>query len=143
MILPALLLALIQTPTGADEAAIRARLAEWRDAANRGDQRASLETLAPDLLTEFPGRPDRTYADAARSAPPSGPPTWRHEFDIKEVLVEGDLGVVRVDFRSERRQPDGSWKLGEAIETMQVWRRQPDGKWRMARTLSGKLPDAP
>jgi ketosteroid isomerase-like protein len=125
---------------GGEERAIRAALADWRDASNTGDWRRAASHYAPGALIEFPGRPDYTYAEIMRNA--SRPPTvtWRHDFEIVEVLVDGALAVIRVNFSSQQKQPDGGWKSGESIETLQVWQLQADGKWRIARTLSGKAP---
>jgi len=127
-------------PPRDDERELRAALADWRDASNVGDWRRAASHYAHGALIEFPGRPDYTYEEMQRNA--SRPPTvtWRHDFQIVEVFVEGALAVMRVDFTSEQKQADGSWKPGESIETLQVWRLQPDGRWRITRTLSGKLP---
>jgi ketosteroid isomerase-like protein len=124
------------------ETRIRAALADWRDAANSGDWRRAASHVAPGALIEFPGRPDLTYEQIMRNVDRPPEVVWRHDFEIQELLVDQRLAVMRVKFTSERAQPDGSWKPGETIMTLQVWRRQPDGQWRIYRTLSGKLADA-
>jgi ketosteroid isomerase-like protein len=125
-------------PAVAEE--IRAALADWRDASNRGDWRRAASHYAPGALIEFPGRPDYSHGQMMRNVERPPTVTWRHDFEIVEMLVDETLAVVRVNFSSEQRQPDDGWKPGESIETVQTWRLQSDGRWRIARSLSGKLP---
>jgi ketosteroid isomerase-like protein len=123
-----------------DTSRIRAALADWRDASNSGDWHRAASHYAPGALIEFPGRADYTFEEIMRNVGRPPTVTWRHDFEIVEVIVDRSLAVLRVNFMSEQRQPDGSWKPGESIETIQVWRLQPDDRWRIVRTLSGKLP---
>jgi ketosteroid isomerase-like protein len=76
---------------------IRAALAGWVEAANRGDWKAAAQVWAPDLVGWYPGQPDDTYAkeieDAAHPRP--GRPRTGYEVNVVEVRVSGDMAVVR------------------------------------------------
>jgi ketosteroid isomerase-like protein len=114
-------------------------LAAWRDAANAGDRVRSIRYFTTDAISDFPPRPAVTYAEMKqRLGNPPGQ-LWNTEFKVLEVMADGALGVVRVEFTSRAVQADGSLGNGEKILTTQIWRKEPDGQWRIARTLSGLI----
>jgi steroid delta-isomerase len=122
------------------EATIRQKLAGWETAYNAGDRKKTFEIWAPDLVGWYPGIPDVTYAQekAALDRPaPSGPQSTLH-VQIVEVLVSGDLAVVR-DIWTET-PPPASAASATTIPSFEVWRRQPDGDWKIARWISAPRP---
>jgi ketosteroid isomerase-like protein len=139
-------LALLVTPCAIADAAaphsvaekqIRAALAEWVDAANRGDYRAALKVWAPDLIGWAPEGVDDTYAREAEAAklPPEAPKTT-YELTINEVIVDVSLAVVRDTWTARTKRDSGP----DAIVTFrsyEVWRRQSDMTWKISRWIDG------
>jgi ketosteroid isomerase-like protein len=127
-------------PPKSVETLIRARLAAWETAYNSGDRKTTFAIWAPDLVGWYPGVPDITFAreKAALEAPaPSGPRSRLH-VQIVEVLVSGDLAVVR-DIWTET-PPEGSAASPTRIPSFEVWRCQADGDWKIARWISAPQP---
>jgi ketosteroid isomerase-like protein len=116
---------------------IQAALADWELASNTGDWRRALSHYSTDAIIEFPGRPNLTYAEMLGRVDRPREVIWRHTHRVDEILVDQALAVVRLEFVSERKQPEG-WQHGETIRTLQVWRLGPDHKWKIVRTLSGR-----
>ena len=83
-----------------DEAAIRAALEDWVEAANAGDEDRANAIWAPDLIGWYPGQPDDTYereVTAATERRRSGSrPRFEIGLNVVEVMVSGDhFDVVR------------------------------------------------
>ncbi|HEY6221611.1 MAG TPA: nuclear transport factor 2 family protein [Candidatus Eisenbacteria bacterium] len=124
-----------------DETEIRAALARWVEAANRQDWKAALEVWAPDLIGWYPGQPDDTYArEQANSTRPKREHSTRFELTIDEVIVSGDLAVVRDTWTI--RSGDAAGPAASTLRSFEVWRRQPDGIWKIARWISAPEPTA-
>ena len=139
-IVPALVafLLLVLTPPAAlaaDVDDIRARLEQWTDDFNESRADAVCDLFSKDAISNYRGQPERNYdeicallqksiADPARD--------YRYQLDLREIIVEGDLAVVRL-----------TWSLFIAplnvtsVEPgMDVFRREADGKWRIIRYLA-------
>lgn len=121
--------------------AIRAELAAWVEAANRSDWKAASRVWAPDLIGWYPGQPDDTYAKEMENAarPRPGRPPIRYEVNVVEVLVSGDLAVVRDVWRFTTKpgQPDSSVSV---VRSYEVWKRQKNHEWKIARWISAPEP---
>jgi len=123
-------------PAGAAPADdIRARLNQWTEDFNAGRAEAVCDLFSKDAISNYRGQPERNYdeicgllqdslADPARD--------FHYEIDIREIIVEGDLAVVRL-----------TWTLFIAplnitsVEPgMDIFRREADGKWRIFRYLA-------
>jgi steroid delta-isomerase len=127
----------------ADKAAIVARLQGWADAFNARDAAGACDLFAPDLVSTVEGiEADGRDAVCARLARllARDAPRFHYAPDIREVIVSGDLAVVRL-----------FWTLtvtkGEAREVsreagLDVFHRQPDGRWSIARFIAFTI-DAP
>jgi steroid delta-isomerase len=122
----------------ADAAAIRGRLAGWAEAFNARDAAGACDLFAADLVYSVPGIVEgsrermcdnfaRMFARTdfiMRYAPP----------EIHEVIVEGDIAVVRLTWTltiqtlAERRT--------SVEDGLDVFRRQPDGRWSIARFVA-------
>ena len=58
--------------------------------------------------------------------------TLTYAFDIKEIIVSGDMAVVRLVWTAQVSR-DGSPQVTETKEPgLDVFRRQPDGTWRIS-----------
>lgn len=128
-----------------DEQVIRATLADWVRAYNAGDYVHAAEIWAPDLIGWYPGAPDDTYADeqaAARKGAPAGAARVTFAVAIDEVIVSGDLAVVR-DTWTQTTTGSGEGGKGAKATTFrsfEVWRRQSAGGWKVARWISSLPP---
>lgn len=139
LLLPATGLAEVAGEERKAESEIRKALANWVEAANRGDWKAALDVWAPDLIGWYPGAPDDTYAREAENAARVRPPRTRFELDIREVIVSGRLAVVRDVWKLTSRSDAGEPTV-ETIRSFEVWRKQPDGAWKIARWISAPEP---
>lgn len=127
------------TGDGKAEREIRNSLTRWVQAANRGDWKEAVKVWAPDLIGWYPGMPDDTYAREIERAARGGAPRTKYELEIKEVMVSGQLAVVRDVWTFTTRQESGR-DLTETVRSFEVWRRQPDGAWKICRWISAPEP---
>jgi uncharacterized protein (TIGR02246 family) len=138
--------ALTGSPAAADagaEKAIRDALTSWTAAFNDRDATHICDLFAPDLRYDFRGTPERDYnamcsllhrtlSDRSRK--------FTYSFDIKEIIVSGDIAIVRLVWTS-RVSHENSSQVTETKEPgLDVFRRQPDGKWRIARYMAYEAP---
>ena len=112
-----------------DEARIRARLAQWVEQFNSGDYSSAATIWAPDLLGVIPGGPDDSYEREQAGARQTQRSNVRFALSIDEVLVDGDLAVVRDTWKQTGAGKDVTFR------SFEVWRRQPDGQWKIARWI--------
>ena len=123
----------------ADEAQIRASLAAWVQAFNGGDYARAATVWAPDLDGWSPDGPDDTYAaeqESTRRTPDPKAPRVEFALTVVEVIVSGDLAVVR-DQWTQTVAPAGGAASKTTFRSFEVWRRQPDGSWKIARWIDG------
>jgi uncharacterized protein (TIGR02246 family) len=138
--------ALAGLPAAADteaEKAIRDALSKWTSDFNGRDATRICDLFAPDLRYDFRGTPERDYA-AMCSALHGGlgdrSKTLTYSFDIKEIIVSGDMAIVRLVWTS-RVSREGSSEVIETREPgLDVFRRQADGKWRISRYMAYEAP---
>jgi steroid delta-isomerase len=141
------LLALAASPAparadeAADKAAITARLRGFSDAFNARDEAGLCDIFAPDLIATMPpsletgsaaicGNIDRVLAR----------PDLRLRYDypdIREIIVSGDIAVVRVLWTLTVQKGDEQDSTPEG--GIDVFRRQPDGRWSIARMATFTL----
>jgi len=125
------------------ETAIRAALAKWTEDFNSGRENAVCDLFAPDLRYDFRGFPERNYRDICNQLRDSlGDETKKYSYslDIREILVAGDLAVVRLAWTLTTRLGDG--RQVTAVEPgMDVFRRQPDGSWKIIRYIAYEAPE--
>ncbi|WP_024279647.1 nuclear transport factor 2 family protein [Xanthobacter sp. 126] len=120
----------------AAEAAIRARLAAWTEAFNRGDAAATCDLFADDLKSDVQGAPagDKAAVCARLAkALAKSPGKLAYVCQIHEILVSGDLAMVRLTWVLTER-PGGNALSRD--EGMDILRRDPDGLWRIARFMA-------
>ena len=121
----------------ADKAAIAARLGAWAEAFNARDASRSCDLFAADLVSSMRGRPDEGRDAVCRriaSALADRGVTLRYTPDIEEILVSGDLAVVRLVWAvTIQRGPSPAVTKEPGLD---VFRREPDGQWRIFRFLA-------
>lgn len=126
---------------GAAEAEIAARLDDWKDAFNKRAVSRICDLFSNDLVSTVRGRPDEGRDAVCRriaNALADHSFTSRYALDIKEVIVSGDLAVVRLVWSLETRR-GGAFVVSKE-PGLDVFRREPDGKWRISRFLAFSLP---
>jgi uncharacterized protein (TIGR02246 family) len=138
--------ALTGLPAAADaeaEKAIRDALTRWTADFNARDASRICDLFAPDLRYDFRGTPERDYnamCSALHRALGDRSKTLAYSFDIKEIIVSGDIAIVRLVWTS-RVSREGASQITETKEPgLDVFRRQPDGKWRIARYMAYEAP---
>ena len=123
---------------------IRSALDNWTKAFNSRDVGHVCDLFAGDLVAVYQGQPERNYdaictllSNSLRDREKS----YHYSLDLKEILVSGDLGAVRLVWTLTVARKDGG--VIETIEEpgIDIFQRQPDGAWRIARYLA--FPIAP
>ena len=121
------------------ERQIRAALAHWTEAANRGDYAGAFGVWAPDLIGWAPQGPDDSYELEAQSAKlPPQPTQTTYALTINEVIVDGSLAVVRDTWTQTTKRASAA-DMVETFRSFEVWRRQPDRSWKISRWIDGPL----
>ena len=126
----------------ADKAAIAARLVAWTDAFNARDAARACDIFSADLVSTMRGRPDEGRAAVCRriaAALGDRRLTMRYAPEIEEIIVSGDLAVVRLVWSvTVQRGPAPAVSKEPGLD---VFRREADGQWRIMRFLA--FSDAP
>jgi steroid delta-isomerase len=121
----------------ADKAAIAGRLEAWADAFNARDVARTCDLFSADLASTMRGRADEGRDAVCRriaSALADRGVTMRYAPDIHEILVSGDLAVVRLVWSvTVQRGPKPAVSKEPGLD---VFRREPDGQWRIIRFLA-------
>ena len=132
----ALLAAGTASPAAADEKdEIQARLFAWTDDFNAGRKDAACDLFSKDLVSDFRGQGEADYAtrcalivkaldDPARA--------FHYALDIREIIVEGTLGVVRLDW-TLTISPGNATSLEPGLD---IFRKEADVKWRIIRYIA-------
>jgi uncharacterized protein (TIGR02246 family) len=125
------------------EIAIRAALEQWRQDFNARKAEHICDLFAPELLYDFQGLPEQNYAllcDRLHKAMASEAPNITYGLRIKEVIVSGDLAVVRLTWISTVTAADGTSKTDDE-QGLDVFAKQPDGTWKIIRYIA--YPESP
>jgi steroid delta-isomerase len=121
-----------------DAATIRAALTAWMDDFNAGRADQVCGLFAPTLRFDFRGAPERGYADlCAQLHRALANPAQRFSYTvtINEVLVSGDLAIVRLVWHSTVRAGAANPVITDE-PGLDVFGRQPDGSWKIIRYLA-------
>jgi len=123
----------------ADAAAeIRGALEQWTDDFNarRTDKVCGL--FAPDLRADYRGQPERDYdgiCDLLKRSLSDAAKSFSYALDIKEILVFGDVAVVRLVWTLTVKGKDGR-EVTSVEPGMDIFQKQADGTWRIARYMA-------
>ena len=123
---------------------IRVALEKWKLDFNAGDASQVCVLFAPDLISNFRGEPEDTYnslcanMQAALTDPAK---SYHYDLEIKEILVSGDLAVVRLVWTMKVHPKDAaSSEVTTREPGMDIFRRQPDGSWKISRYMAYESP---
>ncbi|MCX5514536.1 YybH family protein [Kaistia algarum] len=122
----------------ADEAAIRERFRTWTAAFNARDAAGVCDLFAPDLIYSVPEITDGTQqtmcSNIAKIFAKTGLELRYDGPDIHEIIMKGDIAIVRLTWTLTTKTADGTDTTEE--EGMDIFRRQPDGRWSIARFIA-------
>lgn len=126
-----------------DVAAVRAAVLHSGEAANAADPEAIMALYARDIVLSYPGVPDMDYETLARGYREmlrTPGVALRTQPEIHEILVSGDLAVVRVTWTTTITQGEPAHSNSRLARDLQVWRREGDGSWKFARGMHYRTP---
>jgi steroid delta-isomerase len=121
------------------QAAIRGALTHWMEAFNAGDAAKVCGLFAPDLIAQVRGQPDRSYTDLCdllKRSLSDPTKTYTYALVLKEILVAGDVAVVRLTWTLKVRHKDTGKEVTSDEFGIDIFRRQADGSWKIARFIS-------
>lgn len=119
----------------ADDDDIRMRLEQWTDDFNEGRADGICDLFSREAISNYRGQPERSYDDICALLQDSlADPArdYRYQLDIREIIVEGDLAVVRLVW-TLFISPLNVTSIEPGID---VFRRDADGEWRIIRYLA-------
>ena len=125
------------TDTAADEAAIRAVIADEVQAANAGDADAFIAVFTDDAVAMPPAAP-AVAGEANRQFSRD----MFEQFDIKlggytdeAIIISGDLAVHQYSFSWTLTPKAGGDAVSEQGTGLHVLNRQPDGSWKITHDI--------
>jgi ketosteroid isomerase-like protein len=130
-------------PAGEAETAIRNALSGWTRDFNARAAARICDLFARDLIYDYRGFPERDYetlcgllhrslADQTKK--------FVYALDIKEIIVAGDLAVVRLVWTLKVTVPGAANAVESKEPGLDVFRRQPDGSWKIIRYIAYEAP---
>ena len=125
-------------------AEIRAKILRGAEGFERGDPAMILAHYARDVVLSYPGEPDMRYDTLAagyaqlRARPATVTARTTPTFD--EILVSGDMAVVRVRWTTTIADAAAGRSSTRRMKDLQVWRRERDGAWMFVRGMHYREP---
>jgi len=133
------------SPEASVPAEIRQALEQWPRDFNAQDAAGVCGLFAPDLVASYPNQPDKNYAAMCQqltAALKNPAKTFRYEApQIEDILVSGDLAVVRLIWTLSITDPNVPGGLTIKERGIDVFTRQKDGTWKIS--ISHAYPDSP
>jgi steroid delta-isomerase len=121
------------------EAAIRGALTNWMTEFNARDAAGACSLFAPGLRYNVQGlTKEQTYTDMCERLHRSlagHEVGYHYSLDINEIIVSGDLAVVRLVWHLTVSRP-GVPDVVTPETGLDVFRRQDDGSWKIIRFIS-------
>ena len=122
----------------ADRAAIIESLHRWTAAFNARDPGGACQLFAPNLVAIMPGVTDgsrNAVCERIKRALSRGDLGLRYdEPDIQEIIVSGNLAVVRLFWTLHTRSAGAEEATTDT--GMDIFERQPDGRWLIIRYMA-------
>ena len=127
------------TAMAADAAtAIRSALIQWMADFNARRTDKVCDLFAADVRADFRGQPERDHQAVCDLLVQSlNDPARRFSYalDIKEIIVYGDVAVVRLVWTLTIKPKDGA-SLESVEPGMDIFRKQDDGSWKIIRYMA-------
>ena len=130
-------------PAREAETAIRNTLSRWTSDFNARDAARICDLFARDLLYDYRGFPERDYESVCgllRRSLADQTKKFAYALDIKEIIVAGDLAVVRLVWTLKVTVPGAAHAVESKEPGLDVFRRQPDGSWKIIRYIAYEAP---
>jgi ketosteroid isomerase-like protein len=130
-------------PADKAETAIREALAKWTADFNARDAPRICDLFALDLVYDYRGFPERNYealCGLLRRSLADQSKQFTYALDIKEVMVSGDLAIVRLVWTLRTMLPGVAAAVESKEPGLDVFRRQPDGSWKIVRYIAYEAP---
>ena len=124
------------------QAAIRAALTQWMADFNAGRAEKVCDLFASDLVAQYRGQPERRWdalCDLLKRSLADRAKSYSYALAIREILVEGDLGVVRLTWTLKVRGKDAA-ETTSVEPGIDIFRRQADGSWKISRYIGYESP---
>jgi steroid delta-isomerase len=119
-------------------AEIRQALTQWTDDFNAGRTDKVCDLFAADVRADVRGAPERDHAAICKllvSSLKDEAKRYHYAMDIKEVLVFGDVAVVRLVWTLTIKLANGA--SVESVEPgMDIFQKQGDGSWQIIRYMA-------
>ena len=123
--------------------AIRAALAQWTTDFNARDTSRICDLFAKDLRYDYRGFPERDYealCGLLHKSLADRTKQFVYSLDIREIIVSGDLAVVRLIWTLEVTIPGAANVVKSKEPGLDVFRRQTDGSWKIVRYIAYEAP---
>lgn len=130
-------------PADKAETAIRDALAKWTSDFNARDASRICDLFALDLVYDYRGFPERNYealCGLLRRSLADRTKQFTYALEIKEIMVAGDLAVVRLVWTLRTLQSGAATAVESKEPGLDVFRRQPDGNWKIVRYIAYEAP---
>ncbi len=121
------------------QAEIRTALTQWTADFNAGNADKVCGLFAPDLIAQYRGQPERDYqglCDLLKRSLSDRTKTFTYSLAIKEIIVSGDLAVVRLTWTLRVKPKNAGGEISSDEPGMDIFRRQPDGSWKISRYIA-------
>jgi ketosteroid isomerase-like protein len=125
-------------------AVIRAELEAWTKAYNARQADKTCGIFSEDLRYKFGEIRDRGYNDICTALHGLlGDETHRSHYtlDLREILVYGDVAVVRLIWTLEESKAGSSITVRSLEPGMDIFEHQKDGSWKIIRYLAYTSPE--
>jgi len=125
------------------QAEIRSALTRWMADFNAGNADKVCLLFAPDLVAQYRGQPERNYDELCallKRSLSDRSKSYSYSLAIKEILVAGDLAVVRLIWTLKVTSKNPPAETTAEEPGMDVFRRQPDGSWKISRYIAYEAP---
>lgn len=124
---------------GNAETEIRAAFAQWTEDFNAARADKVCDLFAKDLVSNYRGVPERGFDRQCKilhDALGDKERRFHYALEIKEILVFGDIAVVRVVWTLTIKKGENGPQATIVEPSLDVFRRESDGQWRIFRYLS-------
>jgi ketosteroid isomerase-like protein len=125
------------------EAEIRAALTQWTSDFNAGHADKVCDLFAPSLRADVRGAAERdfdTQCQLLRKALADPEQTDSEAFELKEILTERDMAVVRLTWTTTTRVKATGRVSTSVYQGLDVFGRSSDGRWSIIRYMAYERP---
>jgi steroid delta-isomerase len=120
----------------ADDATdIRMRLQQWTASFNNGDKSGACDLFSKSLVSDVQGQGNADYETRCATinrALDDPRRTFRYDLDVKEIIVDRTIAVVRLNWTLNI----GPGDLISKETGLDVFRKEDDGRWRIIRFIA-------